>query len=80
MVAGLEGRGVIDSPRGLHSAPGANVELQAGIGLSAAGQNEHHSPIGTAEYPGKRLFVGRARSWTGAGVGMGPDPGLPGTA
>ena len=52
--------------------------MQARIGAAAASQNEHYGPVGIAEAPGKRFFVGVAGQRTVARMGMNPDPGKPG--
>ncbi len=74
VVAGLEGAAIIDLHGDLHAAPGADVELQPGIALSATRQDEHHGPIRAAEDPGKGLFIDTARLRAGTGMRMGPDP------
>ena len=74
MVAGPEVAVIIDLHGDQYSAPGANVELQAGIGLPTMCQDEHYGPIGTAEDPGKGLFIRLAWLRDGSGMGMGPNP------
>ena len=49
MVAGGERAAVVHADRQIDIAAGADVEPQPGIALAAAGQDEHHGPVGPAE-------------------------------
>ena len=60
-ITGRKRPRVIHADRDLHLAARPDVESQAGKGLTAAGQNEHHGPLCLAEYSGKGFFIGPTR-------------------
>ncbi len=60
----------LDRQLGIHAR--TDVESQPGVGLPAAGQNQHHGPVCTAERAGESLLIGEA--WNGAIARMRMDP------
>ena len=54
---------------------GADVEAQPRKGLTRLCNDEHDSPIGSAEDPVKGFFVGQARAWAIARVRVNPNSG-----
>ena len=65
-VAALEGRVVVHRHGQFDLAAGADAKPQAGVGVAAAGEDEHHRPVAAAEAAVERLFIG------GAGMGLSP--------
>ena len=74
VVGSRKGRFESDVDRNGHGAAGPHVEPQFGIRLAAAGEDEHHGPIGASETSGERFFVGAARAGGMPGMRVQPDP------
>ncbi len=74
VVGSRKGRFESDVDRNGHGAAGPHVEPQFGIRLAAAGEDEHHGPIGASETSGERFFVGAARMGRMPGMGVYPNP------
>ncbi len=52
----------------------ADIAAEPRIGLTAAGQDEHHSPVGPAEYSCEGRFVGCAWFCRSPRMGVQPQP------
>ena len=75
LAGSIEGSREIHFVGNFQFAARPDVESQTGISLAAAGQDEHHRPIGPSEAAGERLFIDAARICTVAGVRMHPNAG-----